>query len=61
MLYRTRVHRTSHFLQGTRNTQPCIAGDPVGERQRGGAAGGQPGGGQEAHRGPRPQSDGGQL
>ena len=26
----TRVHRTSHFLQGTRPTRPCLSGDPVG-------------------------------
>ena len=26
-----RVHWTSHFIQGTRNTRPCLTGHPVGE------------------------------
>ena len=25
----TSVHRTSHFLEGTRYTRPCITGNPV--------------------------------
>ena len=29
LAYCTRIHRTSHFLQGTRNTRPCITGHPV--------------------------------
>ena len=27
--YRTRVHWTSHILQGTRKTRPCLTGHPV--------------------------------
>ena len=27
--YCTRVHCTSHFLQGTRKTRPCLIGHPV--------------------------------
>ena len=27
--FSTRVHWTSQFLQGTRNTQPCLTGHPL--------------------------------
>ena len=29
--YLTPKHRTSHFLQGTRNIWPCVTGHPVGK------------------------------
>ena len=31
MVLCTCVHWTSHCLQGTRNTRPCLTGSPVGE------------------------------
>ena len=42
--YCTRVHWTSHYIQGTRNTRPCITRHPVpGGLREGKGPGVQPG------------------
>ena len=35
VVYLTSVHWTSHFIQGKRNTQPCITGHPIQQAQGG--------------------------
>ena len=61
-MYCTRVHWRSQFIQGTRNTRPCLTGDPVGKLAivpgcpSSGGGGGSSSGGESSQTKPEPQS-----